>query len=729
MPTTGDSRASATLQDDKFVFEWQEGDAISVFNASDDGLASNNNKFVLKEGDAGVSGDFVGYVEGDAPIMSAIYPYNENHSYDPETGKWTVYLPSEYGSYEEDYNGNTNAPMLAMAETKADGSVDMSFKHLGAVLRLELKNVPAEAAKLRVLCNIRSVSGTFEVQSDSMAGCSYIETTDRIYDNRREFVDIKFRPAEDMAEITNNTTSKSTRDMSFFVPLPTGEYPCGLAIELYNKEGHSLSHLIGGYKDMTPFTLSRADVAMYPVITLICTSEGLLTVDQATWEFNEKINQNDSIKLDQDLNVGLINISKDVTIDCNGYTLVTQGICVDSGTLTIKNTCETSPFDKTSIESSARCLFYIGSNGTLRLEDVGAKSEGGLIDNRGCMEVNNCCLVCREHSIINNGNAKIIDSSILLENQSYVGKLVPILNKQSMEFTYSGRRPKDDKNIYYIIDGITTYFSTSSMVFYDEPGQTYHNNVICKKIEFDSKKPESIKIDGGTFYDPEIVQFIKDKGSNVVISLQKDYVIKSPICLADKGSVYYWLNGHTITNSTDSDVNPVTGEKDGNIYTSVFVVIGETDLHLYDETGEGGVKVNVESGTDGIRRAIWMDGGWLLIRGGKYFSSQSNKNSKCEVIYLGEKYGQDFTSDSYIEDGIFETDCYTRVNDACEDICYWTFHDDSQANHHNIFYGGEFVNFNPLKPGYTESIVIERDKDKYVVEVYDEDGNDIELEL
>ena len=174
-----------SFMNDSGKFSWANGDQISVWN----GLCfvpftcSGGNVF-----SSAVSVNPSGY---------AIYPFG-SHEYENEVV--TVNLPTTYGNTETVYTPNTNAVMLAAVE---QGSEKLTFRHLGGLMRFNVKNVPAGAKQFKFTTN-KVITGDFTVTTDGV-----IEAKDGLTNNS---VAIEFKKLE------------AAQDMTFFIPLPTGEY-------------------------------------------------------------------------------------------------------------------------------------------------------------------------------------------------------------------------------------------------------------------------------------------------------------------------------------------------------------------------------------------------------------------------------------------------------------------------------------------------------------------------
>ena len=210
-----------SFMNDSGKFSWANGDQISVWNGECfvPFTCSGGNVF-----SSAVSVNPSGY---------AIYPFG-SHEYENEVV--TVNLPATYGNTETVYTPNTNAVMLAAVE---QGSEKLSFRHLGGLMRFNVKNVPAGAKQFKFTTN-KVITGDFTVTTDGV-----IETKDGLANNS---VAIEFKKLE------------AAQDMTFFIPLPTGEYS-GYTVEI-SGESVELSHV-------TDFsnTIKRRTLLLMPTFT------------------------------------------------------------------------------------------------------------------------------------------------------------------------------------------------------------------------------------------------------------------------------------------------------------------------------------------------------------------------------------------------------------------------------------------------------------------------------
>ncbi len=182
---------------------WAEGDQLSVITN-----AYNNAPFALTDGDGTSKGVFTGDLSEGENAFYAIYPYNAKHDLIEEM---TLHLPSEYGSVDKEYTPNTNALMLAMAgaaPSEATEAPKMFFSHLGGVLCLDLKGIPANTKGVVLTAN-KGITGDLAMSMDEDHN-SVVKSTDPTESNNS--VTINFKPVDKL------------RSEIFYIPLPVGTY-------------------------------------------------------------------------------------------------------------------------------------------------------------------------------------------------------------------------------------------------------------------------------------------------------------------------------------------------------------------------------------------------------------------------------------------------------------------------------------------------------------------------
>ena len=173
-------------------FAWAQGDEISVAK-KDGGFAtfvySDGNNFALKQGE-----------ESSAWGTVAYYPANASHT------SSTFVLPAEYNL--EGNTMNTHAPMKAVIE---NGNADnLSFTHLGGVLRFKFRNVPADANKFVFTATDKDITGDFTISEGV----------------------IEAKTATSKNTISFNFTAGQSSEKTFYVPMPVGTYN-GMSVAFY----------------------------------------------------------------------------------------------------------------------------------------------------------------------------------------------------------------------------------------------------------------------------------------------------------------------------------------------------------------------------------------------------------------------------------------------------------------------------------------------------------------
>ena len=182
----GQSRSTMT---DGGTFSWATGDKISVWDGSS-----------FKEFTNTTGNRFTG--EAITPSKYAVYPAGE-HRFSNNT--LNVNLPATYGDVNTEYIKNTNAIMVA----SISGS-NLTFNHVGGLMRFNVKNVPVGANQFVFTSSDKDITGNFTVNGE------VITAKEKSSNNT---VTINFKALTAM------------QNMTFYIPLPTGEYN-GFKIEI-----------------------------------------------------------------------------------------------------------------------------------------------------------------------------------------------------------------------------------------------------------------------------------------------------------------------------------------------------------------------------------------------------------------------------------------------------------------------------------------------------------------
>lgn len=217
----GSSRSAVT---DGGVFSWTSGDRISVWNGSQYATCTYSG---------------TGNTFNNAPSQMsgyAIYPQGSHPAYSG-SGLPQVNMKSSY-TY-----GSTNAIMLAKVQS---GSKELSFSHLGGLMRFTIKDIPSSATTFTFTAN-SGITGNFQVKEND--GTNVIEAA--IGTSSNKTVTISF---------TANDLSNGTG--TFYVPLPMGTYT-GFTIAIDDKQ----------YVSTATNTIKRRTLLLMPTFT--CSSTQL----------------------------------------------------------------------------------------------------------------------------------------------------------------------------------------------------------------------------------------------------------------------------------------------------------------------------------------------------------------------------------------------------------------------------------------------------------------------
>ena len=166
------------------------------------------------------------------------------------------------------YNyGSTNAIMLAKVQGNSN---NLSFSHLGGLMRFVIKNIPSNATSFTFTAN-SGITGNFQVEEEN--GANVIKAT--TVSNSNNTVTITF----EAGSLTNGT---------FYIPLPTGTYT-GFTIAIGNQQ----------YESSATNTIKRRSLLLMPTFT--CDGTKLVKGDNSVALENTTTEQNMNISGDEDL--------------------------------------------------------------------------------------------------------------------------------------------------------------------------------------------------------------------------------------------------------------------------------------------------------------------------------------------------------------------------------------------------------------------------------------------
>ena len=219
----GEAATRATVSD-LGAFAWSSTDKIAV--VTDAGVKTLS----YVKGD-GIQATFDGDLSGVTSASAAVYPANV------AVDANTVNLPSEYDYVE----GEVYTPLYIANPSLTEVN---EMKHLAGAVKIVIENVPANAAKFVLEAN-NKMTGEFAIDASGATPVIKTEATEAA-----ETVTVKFTPG-------------ANSSMSFYIPLPVGEY-ASVKAQLLDAEGKVIDPSIKTAKNLSP---ARKSLVIMPGYT------------------------------------------------------------------------------------------------------------------------------------------------------------------------------------------------------------------------------------------------------------------------------------------------------------------------------------------------------------------------------------------------------------------------------------------------------------------------------
>lgn len=219
----GEAATRATVSD-LGAFAWSSTDKIAV--VTDAGVKTLS----YVKGD-GIQATFDGDLSGVTSASAAVYPANV------AVDANTVNLPSEYDYVE----GEVYTPLYIANPSLTEVN---EMKHLAGAVKIVIENVPANAAKFVLEAN-NKMTGEFAIDASGDTPVIKTEATEAA-----ETVTVKFTPGVNSS-------------MSFYIPLPVGEY-ASVKAQLLDAEGKVIDPSIKTAKNLSP---ARKSLVIMPGYT------------------------------------------------------------------------------------------------------------------------------------------------------------------------------------------------------------------------------------------------------------------------------------------------------------------------------------------------------------------------------------------------------------------------------------------------------------------------------
>lgn len=196
---------------------WDAGDAIGVISTKV-GETDNNTQYTLSQGAGTGSGEFSGMSESGYTKVAAYYPYNASVKF--ANSELSLILPESY-TYDANHpESNNKAPMACLIEQGAQS--DISFKHAGALMHIELKNIPQNCTAIKLTsanadCKLTGAAKiTFASGTPTLAIAS--EGTQATAETEGD------TPAEGHTITIHFTNTAAGSTKSFYFPIPVYNY-------------------------------------------------------------------------------------------------------------------------------------------------------------------------------------------------------------------------------------------------------------------------------------------------------------------------------------------------------------------------------------------------------------------------------------------------------------------------------------------------------------------------
>ena len=281
---------------------WQSGEVIKVHVENNAESWSTDADCSLSSGEETTKGVF------NAPS----YPPSENR------WKYVAFYPSVSGSatktgvtfnlpkgYDNYFSGQFLLPLMADMTGDDHASV-VEFKHVGGGVRIQVKDVPANAHTASMTVSGQKITGGFPAILASAAGTGKLEATTST--------------ADDQTVNLNFATAANTRDFDFIFPVPTVETPT-LTFRLWSDNDLEL----WSAKASSQPSVGRAELLDFPAARTVTPAKVATHVVNNNTFYLTGNNVGDESGDYDGTKFPFSNGSYSVTFDNNGYVNIKNG--------------------------------------------------------------------------------------------------------------------------------------------------------------------------------------------------------------------------------------------------------------------------------------------------------------------------------------------------------------------------------------------------------------------
>lgn len=365
------------------AFSWSAGDAIGLYDGR-----SGNSFSKLTTAESGTTVTFTGTVVG-TPSNCAIFPYAIAKT------PTSVKLPDTY----QWKAGDVQAAMIA--PYNASG---LSFKHLGGIIKVSLKNVPPTATKF-VLTADNDITGDFAIAT--VSGNNQISSSPNTGKNSVAFT----------------FAAGTATDMAFYVPVPVGNYVIS-SVSLQNAEGTTIWEFAGS----TANEVTRAKLLIMPTLTIVSIpgsgeNTGISVSIPANYSGTFVLPETTSdVVLNVEATTNPVEVAyksgatakpANVTIDCGSNTISNFTITLPESHVELKGTAYTTLVSKTSLST------LVINNGT-KVNTLNVQK--GSVDVKGEVTDMSIASTVQNEAVVRISDAGKVTTSLKNDSQAEIQK-------------------------------------------------------------------------------------------------------------------------------------------------------------------------------------------------------------------------------------------------------------------------------------------------------------------
>ncbi len=573
------SKDTRTSMNGKSVF-WDNGDAIGVISRKD-GASDNNTQYTLSQGGGTASGQFSGMSEEGYKKVAAYYPYNASVTL--VNSELSLTLPEDY-TYDANHpESNNKAPMACLIESGAQN--DIIFKHAGALMHIELKNIPENCTTIKLTSANADCKLTGAAKITFAEGVPTLTIAKSEEQTVADVVDDTPAEGHTITIHFTNTTARSTK--SFYFPIP-----------VYNYTALTLS--VEGTGDFKPQTIKSKSLNAERGTRYNST----LTFDEMSGVLPTEVESVEKIKetLAQTNAVLVADVTDVSTGDAGGSTAPEIALPkVAEGDVTAKSV--SIAFNKISTENPITIKEDETSGGTGETKAVAEKVtiavppvvEGGSKAPKVDIQLENSTVTLAvtngEKTTFEEVTAATADNTLVVENGVTIKKLIikkgnirlkgkAAITELVKDKDYQGTTP-----IKIIVEGdgytlpsggVPEGFELVNGVAADlnkvatEGGEYTLPANVTGDFVISAEKPVVINLNGYTITNKSDDTFTVNFGSTLTINGNGtvDNVTNGKACIYNNGTVV--LNGGEYTRSKEAGTFTPTNSANGNSYYNIL---------------------------------------------------------------------------------------------------------------------------------------------------------------